>query len=60
MDTNKKISDLTYMINELPKGTIGKKEIKGKIYYYHRFYVNGKKVEQYVNDVDIKKLKQNL
>lgn len=39
---------------ELPIGSIAKKNIKGKDYYYHRWYENGKKIEKYVpaNELD--------
>lgn len=37
--------DLENRINELPIGSIGTKKVKNKTYYYHRYYVDGKKLK---------------
>lgn len=39
---------LNDLINELPKGSITRKTIKGKDYYYHRYNENGKRTEKYI------------
>lgn len=43
------IAELEREIASLPAGSITKKTIKGKVYYYHRINHNGKRHEEYVS-----------
>ena len=72
MDTElmSKILELEYYISSLPNGTIVKKTVKGHIYYYHRYSVEGKRYEDFIplDELEIikgqvelrKKLEQSL
>lgn len=60
MEKNDKIKELQQQINDLPKGSISKKEIKGKIYYYHRIYVNQKRVENYIKAEQVEELEKKI
>lgn len=42
------ITELERQIAILPEGSITKKKIKNKEYYYHRTVQNGKRVENYL------------
>lgn len=55
-----KIKELENQINILPSGSITKKEIKGKDYYYHRYYENKKRIEKYINDSMIDDFKSKI
>ncbi len=57
---NKKIEELEKEINELPKGCISKKKIKGKEYFYHRFSESNKKYENYISSDDVKELEAKI
>ena len=35
-------------INELPKGSISRKQVNGKTYFYHRWHEDGKLKEKYI------------
>ena len=50
----KAIDELEREIALLPEGSITKKKIKDKEYYYHRINRNGKRIENYI---DLKTLK---
>lgn len=50
---NKRIEEIENEIKLLPRGSIGKKTIKGKIYYYHRYTENYKKYETYLNNEEV-------
>ncbi|MDO4198831.1 MAG: AAA family ATPase [Erysipelotrichaceae bacterium] len=56
-DILSKISDLERDIATLPPGTLGTKKVNGKDYYYHRYMVNGKRVENYVDFDAVDELK---
>lgn len=43
-----RIDELKTAIAALPAGSIGKKNINGRTYYYHRFYENKKRKEKYI------------
>lgn len=55
-----KINELEEKIKLLPQGSIGKKSIKGNIYYYHRYNENGKRIEKYIEKNKIKELEENI
>ena len=42
------IAEIEREIALLPEGSITKKKIKEKDYYYHRISINGKRVEKYL------------
>ncbi len=48
-ELNTKISELEDRISELPEGSITKKTINGKTYYYHRITVDKVRKEQYIS-----------
>lgn len=50
------IAELEREIAILPEGSITKKKIKNKIYYYHRVTRNGKRVEHYIHFDEVAKL----
>lgn len=50
---NKRIERIENELKLLPRGSIGKKTIKGKIYYYHRYTENSKKHETYLNNEEV-------
>ena len=47
-------------INELPKGSISKKQVNGKTYFYHRWHEDGKLKEKYIPEEDIAELKKRI
>lgn len=44
-----KIAELEREIALLPEGSIAKKKIRDKEYYYHRITINGKRTDNYVD-----------
>lgn len=54
------IADIEREIALLPEGSITKKKIKEKDYYYYRRTINGKRVEKYVAFEDISDLKKQI
>ena len=54
------ISDLEREIAILPSGSIAKKNIKDKDYYYHRISVNGKRSESYIPFVELDELRGQI
>ncbi len=59
-DNIDKINKLEEKIKLLPQGSIGKKSVKGNIYYYHRYNENGKKIEKYIEKNKIKELEEKI
>ena len=55
-----RISDIEREIARLPEGSISKKTINGKEYYYHRITRNGKRKESYVSFEDVDDLKSRI
>ena len=50
MDNNEqKIAELENEISTLPSGSVVKKTVNGKVYYYHRYTENGKRKEKYLD-----------
>lgn len=63
MDTKNlqcQIAELEAQIETLPKGTISKKNVNGKTYYYHRYYENGKRVEKYIDFDSVDVLREKI
>ena len=54
------IAELEREIALLPEGSITKKKIKEKDYYYHRMTVNGKRIEKYLAFEDVSDLKAQI
>ncbi len=57
---DEQIKDIEREIAILPKGSIGKKTVKDKIYFYHRYTENGKKIEKYVDKDVVEELKAQI
>ena len=55
-----KIAELEREIAMLPEGSITKKKIKEKEYYYHRITRNGKRVENYLSFEQVPELKNQI
>lgn len=55
-----KIKELENKLNNLPKGSINKKVIKGKTYYYYRYNENGKRIEKYIDSHSVSELKDKI
>ena len=59
-DIQERIIDLEKEIAALPPGSVSKKTIKDKIYYYHRVNRDGKTKETYIAFDDVEKLKSQI
>ena len=55
-----RIEELTKEIDLLPKGYISKKEIGGKIYFYHQWYENGSKKSFYLKNEELSIISEQL
>ena len=55
-----KITELEREIAVLPEGSITKKRIKDKEYYYHRITINGKRTETYLDFAEVPVLKVQI
>ena len=55
-----KIAELEREIAILPEGSITKKKIKNKEYYYHRITINGKRTENYLDFAEVPELKAQI
>ena len=55
-----KIAELEREIAILPEGSITKKKIKDKEYYYHRVTINGKRTETYLDFAEVSELKAQI
>ena len=55
-----KIADIEHEIASLPHGSITKKMIKGREYFYHRISLNGKRVENYIRFEDLSALQEGI
>ena len=55
-----KIAELEREIAFLPEGSITKKKIKDKEYYYHRITINGKRTETYLDFAEVPELKAQI
>ena len=54
------ILDIEREISLLPEGSVTKKAIKGKDYFYHRINKNGKRVENYIKFEEVSSLKSQI
>ena len=55
-----RIAEIEREIAVLPAGGVSKKNVHGKVYYYHRITQNGKRMEKYVKAKDVDELKSNI
>lgn len=55
-----RIAEIEREIAVLPAGGVSKKNVHGKVYYYHRITQNGKRMEKYVRAEDVDELKSNI
>lgn len=55
-----KIAELEREIAILPEGSITKKKIRDKEYYYHRITINGKRTENYLDFEKVPELKAQI
>ncbi|MBR1651681.1 MAG: AAA family ATPase [Lachnospiraceae bacterium] len=59
-EINERIAEIEREIAMLPEGSITKKTVKGKEYFYHRVMRNGKRVENYVSFEEAPDLKEKI
>lgn len=59
-ELQKQIAELKSEIDNLPVGSVAKKTIDGKVYYYHRVSVNGKRTETYLDFDAVPPLKEKI
>lgn len=55
-----RIAEIEREIAVLPVGGVSKKNVHGKVYYYHRITQNGKRMEKYVKADEVDELKSNI
>ncbi|MCD8294303.1 MAG: AAA family ATPase [Clostridia bacterium] len=55
-----RIKELQEKIDALPGGSIAHKRIHGKLYYYHRTTVDGKRKEKFVDEAEMPALKARI
>lgn len=63
MDTKNlqnQIAELEEQIEALPKGSVAKKSVNGKTYYYHRYNENGKRTEKYIDFDSVDDLRKQI
>ena len=62
MDKNilDQVAKLGQQIAELPIGSITKKTVKGHIYYYHRWSMNGERHEKYLHADEVAPLREQI
>ena len=56
----RQIAKITAQIGVLPKGYISKKQINGKVYYYHQWSQSGVKHSKYLRDNEIEPLAEQI
>lgn len=59
-ETHEEIAKIEKEIDSLPKGSISKKQIKGKTYFYHRERNGNKVTEKYVSFENVDSLRQKI
>ena len=55
-----RIAEIEREIAVLPAGGVSKKNVHGKVYYYHRITQNGKRTEKYVKADEVDELISNI
>ena len=59
-DILNRIAELEVRIAALPAGSITKKTVSGKVYFYHRWTEDKKRKEKYVSEEDVPALRSRL
>ena len=59
-ETNNRIAEFQEKIASLPIGSITKKTVNGKTYFYHRFTENKKRREEFIPAQDLDALKAKI
>lgn len=59
-DIQERITEIEQEIEQLPKGSISKKTIGGKDYYYHRISLNGERKEEYIPADEVETLRKKI
>ena len=59
-DIQERIARLEQEIAQLPKGSISKKTIGGRDYYYHRISLNGERKEEYIPADEVETLRKKI
>ncbi len=59
-NSDKFIRNLESKIASLPNGSIAKKNINGKDYYYHRIMLDGKRKEKYIMAENVQELRRKI
>ena len=59
-DILNRIAELEAQIAALPAGSITKKTVSGKVYYYHRWTEDKKRKEKYVSEEDVPALREQI
>ena len=54
------IAELKNQIAALPIGSVGQKQVSGKVYYYHRFREDGKRREKYIPEGEVAALREQI
>ena len=57
---NMRINELRNLISSLPNGSISKKNINGKTYYYHRYKEGNKRFEKYIDFSTVSELQNKI
>ena len=55
-----RMAEIEREIAVLPAGGVSKKNVHGKVYYYHRITQNGKRMEKYVKADEVDELISNI
>lgn len=59
-EIRERIEELKRQIASLPPGSVTKKKVNGKVYFYHRFSVNGKRKEKYIPEAELDNLRKRI
>ncbi len=59
-DIQERITEIEQEIEQLPKGSISKKTIGGRDYYYHRISLNGERKEEYIPADEVETLRKKI
>ena len=59
-EISQRIEELEREISALPPGNVSTKTVKGKEYYYHRYTINGKRNEDYIDFEKVEELRNQI
>lgn len=60
MEREKQIEAIKKQLEALPAGYVSKKNIRGKVYYYHQWSENGKKKSRYLKEAEAETLSEQI